>query len=205
MAIGLLAAKGMRGLTHRAVDRAAGLPEGSTSYYFRTRQALLQAAVERLAEHTAAEVAALRRRLQVSAGGREGLVEAVAWLVGEWLTTSRDRQLARYELSLEATRRPELRQVLVANRAHLRDLVTGLLDASGIRDADLWAGDLVAYADGLLLGRRAARFRHRAARRVHQTGGHHGDDVPVRLPVRARRRRTRPAGGRPAQRPGRGR
>jgi hypothetical protein len=42
-AIGLLAAEGMRGLTHRTVDRAADLPKGSTSYYFRTRQALLQA------------------------------------------------------------------------------------------------------------------------------------------------------------------
>ncbi|MFB9207264.1 TetR/AcrR family transcriptional regulator [Nonomuraea spiralis] len=153
VAIGLLAAEGMRGLTHRAVDRAAGLPEGSTSYYFRTRQGLLQAAVERLAEHTATEIAALKQRLQVSATGREGLVEAVAWLVGQWLTASRDRQLARYELSLEATRRPELREVLAANRAHLRDLVTGLLDASGIPDADLWAGDLIAYADGLLLDR----------------------------------------------------
>ena len=49
-AISTLARDGMRGLTHRAVDRAAGLPEGSASYYFRTRQALLQATVERLAE-----------------------------------------------------------------------------------------------------------------------------------------------------------
>ena len=39
-AISTLARDGMRGLTHRAVDRAAGLPEGSASYYFRTRQAL---------------------------------------------------------------------------------------------------------------------------------------------------------------------
>ena len=33
-AISTLARDGMRGLTHRAVDRAAGLPEGSASYYF---------------------------------------------------------------------------------------------------------------------------------------------------------------------------
>ena len=58
-AIETLAAAGMRGLTHRAVDRRALLPEGSTSYYFRTRQALLQAVVERLAELTTAEIPAL--------------------------------------------------------------------------------------------------------------------------------------------------
>ncbi len=58
-AIATLAHGGMRGLTHRAVDRAAGLPEGSACYYFRTRRALLQATVERLAELDIAEVPAL--------------------------------------------------------------------------------------------------------------------------------------------------
>ena len=57
-AISTLARDGMRGLTHRAVDRTAGLPEGSASYYFRTRQALLQATVERLAELTTTDMLA---------------------------------------------------------------------------------------------------------------------------------------------------
>ncbi|MEV4582707.1 TetR family transcriptional regulator [Nonomuraea jabiensis] len=154
-AIELLAAEGMRGLTHRAVDRVADLPEGSTSYYFRTRQALLQATVERLADHTAADLAALQERAESSPTGlmigQDGLVEAVAWLLGEWLTTSRDRQLARYELSLEATRRPELREALLAGAARVRALITGLLAGSGVPDAGLWARDLIAYGDGLLL------------------------------------------------------
>ncbi|MGV9383200.1 TetR/AcrR family transcriptional regulator [Nonomuraea sp. NPDC003707] len=149
-AIGLLAAEGMRGLTHRAVDRAADLPEGSTSYYFRTRQALLQATVERLADHTAADLAALQERAP-SMTGADDLVEAAAWLLGQWLTTSRDRQLARYELSLEATRRPELREALLAGGARVRALITRLLADSGVPDADLWARDLIAYGDGLLL------------------------------------------------------
>ena len=49
-AIETLARAGSRGLTHRAVDRTAGLPLGSTSYYLRTRADLLRAAVDRLAE-----------------------------------------------------------------------------------------------------------------------------------------------------------
>ncbi|MGW4473364.1 TetR/AcrR family transcriptional regulator [Nonomuraea sp. NPDC004354] len=153
VAISLLAAEGMRGLTHRAVDRAAGLPEGSTSYYFRTRQSLLQATVERLAEHTAADLAALREPAESSTPGRDGLVDAVAEVIGRWLTTDRDRQLARYELSLEATRRPELRGVLVAGGARLRAMVVELLAAWGVPDADLWARDLLAFADGLLFDR----------------------------------------------------
>ncbi len=42
-AIEVVAAEGLRGLTHRAVDARAGLSAGSTSYYYRTRIALLEA------------------------------------------------------------------------------------------------------------------------------------------------------------------
>ena len=99
-AITALATRGMRGLTHRAVDQTAGLPEGSSSYYYRTRQALLQAVVERLAELTADELPALS-----SADLGEFTVRS-SKLIQEWLTSGRVRQLARYELTLEATRRP---------------------------------------------------------------------------------------------------
>ena len=49
-AIALVAELGMRGLTHRAVDTRAGLPPGTTSAYFRTRKALIEALVRRLAD-----------------------------------------------------------------------------------------------------------------------------------------------------------
>lgn len=52
-ALALLTERGMRGLTHRAVDERAGLPQGSTSNYARTRQSLLEATVRRLAEREA--------------------------------------------------------------------------------------------------------------------------------------------------------
>ena len=42
-AIEVVAAHGLRGLTHRAVDREAGLPEGSCSAYLRTRHAMISA------------------------------------------------------------------------------------------------------------------------------------------------------------------
>ena len=46
-ALELVGTQGMRGLTHRAVDTAAGVPPGSTSNYFRTREALVLGIVER--------------------------------------------------------------------------------------------------------------------------------------------------------------
>src|SRR5215468_6402803 len=101
-AIRTLARDGMRGLTHRAVDRAAGLPEGSASYYFRTRQALLQAAVERLAELDSVDMRG-RASLPGPAGrDLDGFAVAAAGIVERWLTAGRERLLARYELALEA-------------------------------------------------------------------------------------------------------
>ena len=49
-AIQLLANEGAKGLSHPKVDRYAEVPNGSTSFYFRTRSALLRATAQRLAE-----------------------------------------------------------------------------------------------------------------------------------------------------------
>ncbi len=49
-AIQVLAEHGSRGLTHGQVDRCAGVPDGTTSYYYRTRDALLQGVGKRVAE-----------------------------------------------------------------------------------------------------------------------------------------------------------
>jgi DNA-binding transcriptional regulator YbjK len=49
-AIKVLADHGSRGLTHAQVDRRAGMPDGTTSYYYRTREALLRGVGKRVAE-----------------------------------------------------------------------------------------------------------------------------------------------------------
>lgn len=49
-AIQVLAEYGSRGLTHAQVDRYARLPDGTTSYYYRTRAALLHGVGKRVAE-----------------------------------------------------------------------------------------------------------------------------------------------------------
>jgi DNA-binding transcriptional regulator YbjK len=147
-ALATLAASGMRGLTHRAVDAAAGVAEGSTSYYFRTRQALLEAAVARMAELDLGRSAAL----SPTSGPRTP--DSLAEFITRWLTVSlregRTVLLARYELALESTRRPELRDMLIRAGAAFRDLAAGLLAAMGAEDPARRGRDLVAYLDGLL-------------------------------------------------------
>jgi DNA-binding transcriptional regulator YbjK len=155
-AISTLARDGMRGLTHRAVDRAAGLPEGSASYYFRTRQALLQATVERLAELTSTDMLSSAAMLDsttvppLPGHDLDTLARVTAGLVESWLTTGRERQLARYELALEATRRPELRQTLVTTGAAIRAVVADLFATTGVREPHQRAADFAAFIDGLL-------------------------------------------------------
>ena len=88
-ALDVLAHHGSRGLTHRAVDAAAGLPAGSTSYYYRSRAALLSACVERLVEDDHIELDAL-----ASAGtpaDQATLTRSLADLLHRWLTAGRRR------------------------------------------------------------------------------------------------------------------
>ncbi|MQY09274.1 TetR/AcrR family transcriptional regulator [Actinomadura macrotermitis] len=147
-AIETLARDGMRGLTHRAVDKTAGLPEGSCSYYFRTRQALLQATVDRLEEVDAEEVAAFS--VLPGGPGLARVAEAGARLVEHWTSAGRPRMLARYELALEANRRPELRTVFVRAGARTRRLAEAMLAAAGTPDPAGKAPLFVACVDGLI-------------------------------------------------------
>jgi DNA-binding transcriptional regulator YbjK len=142
-AIVTIARAGLRGVTHRAVDRAAGLPEGSTSYYFRTREALLSAALARMAELDLADVG---ERPQPGVD----LADLLTAVLRVWLTTGRERALARFELSLEAIRRPGLRATLTEHRAGFLALTESALAAAGASEPRRRGQALVAAIDGLL-------------------------------------------------------
>jgi len=147
-AIETLAVAGLRGLTHRAVDRRAGVPEGACSNCFRTRQALLQAAVDRLAEVDAAVVAGLPA--PVGANPAERAAQTALLVIEHWTTVGRARALARHELLLEATRRPGLRAALTTAAVQVRRPVVELLAAAGVPESERRAKTLIACVDGLI-------------------------------------------------------
>jgi DNA-binding transcriptional regulator YbjK len=159
-ALTLLAGRGMRGLTHRAVDEEAGLPQGSTSNLARTRQALLELAVRRLAERES-RVLALHEMPDPRAGGLTSLVDGLALATHRALTRNRRLTLARYELALEATRRPELRAHFDAAGARFRDQLRALVTAMGSTDPDRHVLSLLAWADGLMFSCVAGTFHAR--------------------------------------------
>lgn len=153
-AIDLVATAGLRGLTHRAVDGAAGLPAGSTSYYFRTREALIGACYARLAELDLGDFDD-GAPPSPSPMDRDAVAAALAALLYRWLTSGRSRQLARFELSLEAARNPELATELHRAGRGSRDRAAGILAALGAARPAESAELLVAWADGLLYDRLA--------------------------------------------------
>ncbi|MEV4187101.1 TetR/AcrR family transcriptional regulator [Streptosporangium canum] len=186
-AITLLAERGMRGLTHRAVDETAGLPPGSTSNLARTRSALLELTLERLTE---LEVAAFeeifgaagadkpdgpdgrggpgrpdalgtlsgpdkpnksdRRGGPDGLGALDALTEMTARVLWAQLTVDRRRTVARYELALEATRRPELRKVYDEVGSRFRDPAAALLAAAGSPDPVRHGRQMVAFSEGVM-------------------------------------------------------
>jgi AcrR family transcriptional regulator len=143
--IEVLASRGARGLTHRAVDATARLPAGSTSYYYRSRRALLIAAVRRLAE------------LDLDLGGMatappktvDDLAPFFAALVFGQITTHRARTLARYHLSLEATRYPEVLAVLEDLGSRFAEAATTMLARFGSAKPSLEARAVIAVCAGL--------------------------------------------------------
>jgi AcrR family transcriptional regulator len=141
-AIAVLADHGARGLTHRAVDQAAGLPPGTTSNYARTREALLTLILARIAELDLAEGAA-------GVAG-SGLADGVAQMVHQWIIEPgrRQRFLARLELAFEATRRPELRAAYDEMGRGFRTEAARLLAAAGSAHPERDAWTLVAWVEG---------------------------------------------------------
>ncbi|PPK93531.1 regulatory TetR family protein [Kineococcus xinjiangensis] len=148
-AIALLARGGARALTHRAVDAEAGLPPGSTSYYARSRAALVAATVDRLVRLDLAEAPppAVDGSAEPSPGD---LTAQLAGLLAHWTGPGRDRHLARYALSLEARRDPGVRRCLDAGGGRLRTHLAGLLERLGADDPERRARWLAAAVDGVL-------------------------------------------------------
>ncbi|WP_336792129.1 TetR family transcriptional regulator [Gordonia malaquae] len=117
-AIRIIARDGVRALTHRAVDREADVPSGTTSYHAKTRSALLEIVIDTLSERAIADA----HHVTISLGSelvsrdRVSVAELTDALVGlvDTLVARTDDMRARYALILELADRPDLRDRLTA-------------------------------------------------------------------------------------------
>ncbi|MGH4033411.1 TetR/AcrR family transcriptional regulator [Actinomycetota bacterium Odt1-20B] len=124
IAMRLIDERGLAAVTHRAIDKAAEVPVGTTSNYFRTRAALYEAIAHRiLDQQVAAEQPSPPTDLTP-----DQLIGLLTEAVDAATGPARNRYLARFELSLEAARSPELAALM----RELRSVTLGVR-ASQIR------------------------------------------------------------------------
>ncbi|MFE2750674.1 TetR/AcrR family transcriptional regulator [Actinosynnema sp. NPDC059335] len=109
-AIEVLARDGARGLTFRAVDQEARVPNGTASNYFASRDDLLRQVGEHI--HVRLTPDAQRLAETMSRPPDKSLVVRLLQELLERLQVDRTGYLALLELRLEATRRPELQAAL---------------------------------------------------------------------------------------------
>lgn len=147
-AVQVLARLGGHGLSHRAVDAEAGLPPGTTSNHFNSRQALLLAAAERLSETHWEYVETLRDRLDGPLD-RERLAALLQRLVTGEDEEARVRLVARYELFLAGVREPELQPALTRIRAAALEAASIILDSAGLPEPEAHVGLLSSVLTGL--------------------------------------------------------
>jgi DNA-binding transcriptional regulator YbjK len=155
-AIDLLVRGGLRALTHRAVDEAAGLPQGSTSNHARTRAALIEAAVRRLAVRES-QVISMEEMPQGTDAAE--LADGLALALHRYLTRDPSLLIARYELALEITRRPALREMYVrTGTAAFREPLAAMLGRAGSAEPERHTLSLVAWCDGMLFSCTAGSY-----------------------------------------------
>lgn len=149
-AISVVAAHGLRGLTHRAVDTRAGVPAGSTSYYFRTRRALLRGVAEFIAERELADIGAARIMPDfVDEPPVRQAADLLAGVLAHWLGPARDRTRARLEIWLLVGAHPETRAALEQVRERFLEQSRILLEAAGHMAPDQDAHLVAAFVEGL--------------------------------------------------------
>ncbi|MEU2038544.1 TetR/AcrR family transcriptional regulator [Nocardia niwae] len=151
-AIDVLADYGLRGLTHRAVDAAAGMRPGAVNYHAPTRGKLVALAVEELfSRDYELAVAHFADMSALDPTSIPQLAEFMASFI-EAMTTgpARRRTLARHLLLGEAQFHPQLRDLFDQQRRAFVRFTEGLLETLEVPQSALTAETVTVVVDGLI-------------------------------------------------------
>ncbi len=156
----VLVAEGPRSVTHRRVAREADVPLAATTYYFSSKDDLLEEALRLVAGR---ELELLERRaaeLGPAFTSPGALGRALAAALVDQVERERDSVLTKFDVYLESARRPALRAASRRWIEGFTQLAASALEAAGTaRPADA-AELLVAGADGLLMHHLATSGRN---------------------------------------------
>ena len=141
-AVTIIADQGPRALTHRAVDQSLKLPAGSTSYYFRTREALLEAIALYIVERSRSAFTGLL-------GTHIAPARLAAEYLDDLLTHRRNELIARYALLLELRENPELCKLL-AGSLFSQEKAYEAFQSVGVADPDSATENFLSLLEGLI-------------------------------------------------------
>jgi DNA-binding transcriptional regulator YbjK len=141
---------GVAAVTHRSVAEAAGVPLGSLTYYFASKQELLRDALLLHVAEDTERLSALATELMESGARGEEVVEAFAAVL-----ETLHGDIAQFELYIEAARDPQLREAATQSLAAYEQAAVLGLRAAGVPDPEASAHIVVAAIDGLSIHRRA--------------------------------------------------
>jgi DNA-binding transcriptional regulator YbjK len=148
-AIALLGERGVRGVTHRAVDAAAGLPAGSASNYFRTSDALLSAVIERFAARERANLDDIAATISPTSPAE--LAEVLATWARDAAGPQRILTLARYAILVESAQRPALHAQLTESGDRANVWAANWIKTAGSAHPERDAPIVQNYVTGLVL------------------------------------------------------
>lgn len=148
-AIALIGERGIHGLTHRSLDAAAELSAGSSSNHFRTRDALLNAVVERFAVRERANWEELAARTCPTSP--QELARTLSEFAKEATGPHRALTLARYAILVESGIHPSLRAQLATTGAWVNAWATNWIRAAGSADPPRDAPVIMNHVTGVIL------------------------------------------------------
>lgn len=147
----LIGGHGADSVTHRAVAREAGVPLSATTYYFESKDQLLEQALLLAAREDTERLERVVLDMATSSLDAREWAAAVASVIAASVRDDPDTQVALFELGLESTRTPGLRAELIDwQAAHLRLAEMGCR-AVGSDEPALDATVVVATIAGLML------------------------------------------------------
>lgn len=142
-AVDVVAHKGLRGLTYRAVADSAGVNNTLVAHHFGSRDALITAALQWASDQSIAV-----SRLRDAATGESTFTQALLGLLLE----DPELQVFQYEMILESRRRPELAAPIAElYEKYVSALAEGLEVFGAQGNVRVLARSLFAALDGLVL------------------------------------------------------
>ncbi len=157
-ALRLVSESGLSAVTHRNVERGAGAPHGSVTYWFGSREGLISALIDWLCEESERQARAIATPVQQQIAAGETLdIDAIAAALSAWMDRTAAHQLARMELELQGAREPAHAERMSKAAQVFWDMCAAIVEGLGSDDPDRDGRAMAVMLDGLLLDRLAHR------------------------------------------------